>query len=98
MSTPKRLRAYKPSSATPGPDHAAAPTRFWESAPFRTVVTGVAIDVLIAVCLLLVVAMSGESVDWLWLLAALGKTILMTAASAVLKRVKPRQLTDRAAS
>jgi hypothetical protein len=86
------------SKITPGPDHAAEPVRFWESAPFRTIVTGVSIDILIALCLLVVMAMSNETVDWLWLLAALGKTFLMTLASGILKRVKPRQLTDRAAS
>lgn len=86
-----------PSKDTPGPDHAAAPVRFWEQAPFRTAVQGTAIDVLLAVCLLVVMALSGESVDWAWLLLALAKTILMTAASSIMKRVKPRQLTDRAA-
>lgn len=85
-----------PSKNTPGPDHSATPARFWESAPFRTVVTGVAIDILIALCLLIVMALSSDSVDWLWLLVALGKTALMTLASGILKRVKPRQVTDRA--
>lgn len=93
----KRLRS--PGPGNDGiPQHAAAPQRFWESAPFRTAVQGVAIDVILALALLIVQATSGETVDWRLLLAMLGKTLVYTAASGVMKRVKPRKLTDRAAS
>lgn len=97
MSTPKRLRAPR-SALTPGPDHAAAPQRFWESAPFRTTVQGISIDVALAVALVIYGATSGDAVDWKLLGALLIKTLLMTVASSFMKRVKPRQLTDRAAS
>lgn len=94
----KRLRAPSRSQLTPSPDHAAAPQPFWESAEFRTAVQGVALDVTLAVCLLIVQATSSDTVDWKWLLYSLGKTVLMTAAAAVMKRVKPRQATDPSAS
>lgn len=93
----KRLRAPR-QAQTPGyPDHAATPQRFWESAPFRTTVQGIAFDVALALALLLYTATSGDAVDWRLLLGSLAKTLVMTAASSFMKRVKPRQLTDRAA-
>lgn len=85
------------SALTPGPDHAATPQPFWESGPFRTTVQGVAIDVLLAICLLIVTSLSSDSVDWWWLLVALGKTFLMAIASSIMKRVRPRQVPDQAA-
>lgn len=76
-----------PSALTPGPDHAADPLH--SSLPLRTFVQGIVIDVLVAVCLLVVEATASESVDWWLLLASLGRTALGVAASSLMRRLVP---------
>jgi hypothetical protein len=81
------------SHLTPGPDHAApvpASTGPLSSLPIRTLLQGVAVDVLLAVCLVVFESVAGgEAVDWRLLLVLVGKTVLMTVASSIMKRVKP---------
>lgn len=79
------------------PQHAARSTRLWENPAIRTTIQGIAFDVALAVALLIYTATSGDSVDWRLLLASLVKTVLMTAASSYMKRVKPRQSADTTA-
>lgn len=76
------------------PQHAATEQPFWESPTFRTVVQGVAIDVLVAVCLLVASATATEEVNWWLLLASLGRTVVQALAASVMKRIKPRQVPD----
>ncbi len=76
-----------PSALTPGPDHSADPIR--SSLPLRTLVQGIAIDVLVAVCLLVVAATATESVDWWLLLASLGRTVAQALASSIMRRLVP---------
>lgn len=78
-----------PSALTPGPDHAAPPAGLLASLPFRTLVQGLALDVLLAVCLVVYDASSGDAVDWRLLGLALVRTVLQTGASSVMKRLKP---------
>lgn len=75
---------------TPGePDHAAPATGPLASLPLRTVLQGISIDVLIALCLVIYTATSSDHVDWRLIPLALAKTALMTLASAVMKRLRP---------
>ena len=75
---------------TPGrPDHAAPATGLLASLPIRTLLQGVAVDVLLAVCLVVYDATASAAVDWRLLWLTILKTALMTAASAVMKRLKP---------
>jgi hypothetical protein len=91
MSTPKRLRSAHqlPSQLTPGPDHAASTSRFWDNAAFRTTVQGLSIDVLLAVSLVIYTATSSDHVQWAIIPLAIAKTALTTLASSIMKRVKP---------
>lgn len=70
-------------------DHAPKRKRWWNSLPFRTFIQGLATDVGIVVCLALVELASSDHVDWWVWLITLGKTVLMTAASYIMKRLKP---------
>lgn len=73
----------------PGPDHAAARTGLLASLPGRTFVQGLGVDLAVAGALVVYDAMNESSVDWRLLGLTLGKTLLMTAASAVMRRLKP---------
>ena len=59
------------------------------SLPFRTVIQGLLTDILVAVAFVVYDAMSNDVVDWRFLLITLGKTALMTAASYIMKNVRP---------
>ncbi len=78
-----------PSQLTPGPDHDAPATGLLASLPFRTLLQGLALDVLLAVCLVVYDATSGDAVDWRLLGLALMRTVLQTAASSLMRRLKP---------
>lgn len=74
---------------TPGvPDHAAT-TGLLDKPEIRTLVQGIAIDVLVALCLVVVEATQGDTVDWRLLVALLLKTVVYTIASGIMKRVRP---------
>lgn len=74
-------------------DHAVPATSGpLSSLPWRTFLQGVGVDVLIAICLLVVEAGATQSVDWWLLLTALGKTVAMTVASSVMRRLRPPAL------
>lgn len=70
-------------------DHAAPAAGLLASLPFRTFLQGLGLDVLLAVCLVLLAATETENVDWRLLGFALIRTVLQTAASSVMKRYKP---------
>lgn len=77
---------------TPGvPDHAAPARGLLASLPGRTIVQGVGIDVLLAVCLVVYDSLSDttHAVNWALIGALVLKTGLMTVASSVMKRLKP---------
>ena len=78
-----------PNVSTPGGTHKAAASGPLSSLPWRTTIQGVGVDVLLAVCLLSVEATSSAAVDWRLLLLSLAKTVLMTLASSVMRRVRP---------
>lgn len=80
------------------PQHAATPSPIWESGPVRTAIQGVATDVGVAVAFIVYDAMNSDDVDWRLLGITVGKTVLMTAASWVMKRYKPRSTGDTAAA
>lgn len=72
--------------------HAApvpARTGILSSLPGRTIIQGVAIDVLLAVALGLTTWLSSENPDWTIFWSWIGKTALMALASAIMKWVKP---------
>lgn len=71
-----------------------APTRrktLMDSPAFRTFIEGVAIDVALALCLVVVAATTSDHVDWRVLGALALKTVLHTMAASVLKRLRPVQ-------
>lgn len=70
-------------------DHAAPTSYFWNNAAFRTAVQGIALDLLLALALVVFQATSGDHVDWRLLGLSLLRTALQTLASSVMKRVKP---------
>lgn len=55
----------------------------------RTFVQGLLIDALVAVCLVVVDALNQEEVDWRLLILTIAKTVLMTAASYVMRKLAP---------
>lgn len=82
------MTPHVPIPQTPGePDHAAPAIN--SSLPLRTFVQGILIDVVVAVCLLVIEATASESVDWWLLLASLGRTLLQVVASSVMRRLVP---------
>lgn len=76
-----------PSKNTPGPDHSASPIE--SSLPLRTFVQGLVIDVLVAICLVIVEGTASDSVDWWLLLASLGRTVAQALASSIMRRLVP---------
>jgi hypothetical protein len=76
---------------TPGvPDHAAkAAVPDALSRAVRTFAQGLVLDVLAAVALIAVEALSAQTVDWRLLGLAIGKTAAMTAASYVHRLLRP---------
>jgi uncharacterized membrane protein YvlD (DUF360 family) len=77
------------SELTPGPDHAAPATGILATLPGRTVVQGIAVDVLLAICLVVYTTISENGLNWALIWTLIVKTVLMTVASSVMKRVKP---------
>lgn len=71
------------------PQHAAASGGLLASLPGRTIVQGVAVDVLLAVCLVVYNVASSDNLDWLYLWGLVVKSFLMTVASSIMKRLKP---------
>lgn len=73
------------------PDHAAPATGLLASLPGRTIVQGVLIDVLLAICFVVYDSLndSAHTVNWAVLGALVLKTGLMTVASSIMKRLKP---------
>jgi len=55
----------------------------------RTFLQGLVLDVLLAVALVVYTAVSAGEVDWRLLAAALVRTVLQTAASYVMRKLKP---------
>jgi hypothetical protein len=77
---------------TPGvPDHAApgGSPGLLDKPEVRTLVQGVTIDILVALCLVVMQATQGEIVDWQVLAALLGKTVVYTLASSLMKHLRP---------
>lgn len=70
-------------------DHSAAPEADARNRALRTFLQGLAIDVLLAVCLVVYQGLESESVDYRLLLLTLLKTALMTAASYVMRKLSP---------
>lgn len=70
-------------------EHRAPESKIRVSLPLRTFVQGVLIDILVAVCLLTVEATATASVDWWLLLASLGRTVVQTLASSLMRRLVP---------
>lgn len=72
-------------------DHAAPTPGGWlESLPIRTFLQGLGTDVAAAVAIVVYDSLqSGENIDYRWLLLTIGKTILMTGASYVMKKFRP---------
>ncbi len=84
------MTAHVPVPQTPGrPDHAAPATGLLASLPFRTFLQGLGLDLLLAIALVILAATETETVDWRLLGFALVRTVLQTAASSVMKRLKP---------
>lgn len=78
---------YVPAPQTPGrADHAADPNADARSRALRTFLQGLALDVLLAVCLVVYEAMTAAEPDWRLLLLTLAKTVLTTAAAYVMRR------------
>ena len=76
------------SQQIPGvPDHAAPDDA--RNRAIRTFVQGLVIDALVAVCLVVVDALNQEVVDWRLLVLTAAKTVLMTAASYVMRKLAP---------
>lgn len=73
------------------PQHAAPASRgILSSLPGRTIIQGIAVDILLALALVVYESTSrGEDVDWRLLAGLLLKTAMMTLASAIMRRVKP---------
>lgn len=78
-----------PSSLTEGADHAAPANSLLSNLPFRTVLQGLATDVLVALAFVIYETVSSDNVDWRLLGITLLKTVLMTVASYVMKKAKP---------
>lgn len=60
-----------------------------DSPAFRTFIEGVAIDLVVALCMVLVAATTTDHVDWRLLGALALKTVVHTIAASVLKRIRP---------
>lgn len=71
------------------PQHAAATTGLLASLPGRTIVQGVLVDVLLALCLVLYNWASSDNLEWTILWALVVKSLVMTGASSIMKRLKP---------
>lgn len=77
------------------PEHAApepyekAPEADARNRALRTFLQGLAVDVLLAVCLVAYDALQSDAPDWRLLLLTLLKTALMTAASYVMRKLQP---------
>lgn len=75
---------------TPGvPDHAANPEADARNRALRTFVQGAALDVLLAVCLVVYDALQSDAVDWRLMFVTVGKTALMTVAAYVMRKLSP---------
>lgn len=84
------MTGYVPTPQTLGKaDHAAPATGLLASLPFRTFLQGLALDLLLAICLVVLEATNSGSIDWGLLGFSLVRTALQTAASSVMKRLKP---------
>jgi hypothetical protein len=75
---------------TPGvADHAANPEADARNRALRTFLQGLALDVALAVALIVYSATSAEHVEWRLLLLTLAKTAVQTAASYVMRKLSP---------
>jgi hypothetical protein len=75
---------------TPGvADHAASPEADARNRAFRTFLQGLALDVLLAVALIVYGATSSDHVEWRLLLLTVAKTAVQTAASYVMRKLSP---------
>ena len=70
-------------------DHAVDPTADARDRALRTFLQGLAIDVLIAVALVVYNAVSADSVEWALIPLAIAKSALVAAASYVMRKLKP---------
>lgn len=73
-------------------DHHAPEPLIRRSLPVRTLVQGLVIDILVAICLVVIEGTATGSVDWWLILASMGRTAAQTAASSLMRRLVP--LTD----
>lgn len=79
---------YLPSPQRPGHADHGTPGLL-DNTPFRSAVTGLAIDIGVATSLVVVSATTSDSVNWQLLGLSVVRTVLQTAASWVLKRWRP---------
>jgi hypothetical protein len=63
--------------------------RLLDSLPFRAFVLGTSIDVLVALCMVVLTATTSDHVDWRLLGLLVAKTLVHTLASSILRRVRP---------
>lgn len=88
------MTSSAPLPPAPQPGPIPARTGILASLPGRTILQGIAIDVLLALCLVVITATSTDNVAWRLIPLALAKTALMAIASSVMKRVKPPALPE----
>jgi hypothetical protein len=71
------------------PQHAADPEGDARNRALRTFLQGLAVDVLLTVALVVYDATSSENVQWRLIPLLLAKSVLTSAASYVMRKVKP---------
>jgi hypothetical protein len=69
--------------------HAASPEGDARNRALRTFLQGLAVDVLLTVALVVYDATSSENVQWRLIPLLLAKSVLTSAASYVMRKVKP---------
>ncbi len=81
------MTGHVPTPHTPGrADHAADPHADARNRALRTFLQGLALDALLAVCLVVYDALQATTIDWRLLAVTAAKTALMTAVAYVMRR------------